>query len=150
MFSLNESWLEKCSPTDLRVVKCDGYYYAAFADGGNVKLARTANIKDSWAKWDGSAWGDGDYASVVASEVPVSVVENNGQIYLYTMKGNKLVVRTAASGDNWPAALSASADAWTFDSNTDVDVKFVNGQFTRAIKPVYCCRTTVRPLPMAE
>lgn len=130
VFSLNESWLEKCSPTDLRVVKCDGYYYAAFADGGNVKLARTANIKDSWAKWDGSAWGDGDYASVVASEVPVSVVENNGQIYLYTMKGNKLVVRTAASGDNWPAALSASADAWTFDSNTDVDVKFVNGQFT--------------------
>ncbi|WP_310747133.1 BACON domain-containing protein [Alistipes sp.] len=130
VFSLNESWLEKCSPTDLRVVKCDGYYYAAFADGGNVKLARTANIKDSWAKWDGSAWGDGDYASVVASEVPVSVVENNGQIYLYTMKGNKLVVRTAASGDNWPAALSASADAWTFDSNTDVDVKFVNGKFT--------------------
>ena len=114
----------------MRVVKCDGYYYAAFADGGNVKLARTANIKDSWAKWDGSAWGDGDYASVVASEVPVSVVENNGQIYLYTMKGNKLVVRTAASGDNWPAALSASADAWTFDSNTDVDVKFVNGKFT--------------------
>lgn len=48
VFSLNESWLKKCSPTDLRVVKCDGYYYAAFADDGNVKLARTANIKDSW------------------------------------------------------------------------------------------------------
>lgn len=130
LFSLNYSWVGKCSPTDLRVTKCGDYYYAVFVDGGKVKLARTTSVKGTWAVWTGSAWAQGDYASVWDGVTPASVVEKDGKIHLYAIQGNKLVVRTATSGDNWPASLSASADAWTFDGNTDVDVKFVNGKFT--------------------
>ena len=128
--TLSQTWVKNCSPKDLRVAKCGNTYYALMSDAGDVKIARTTDVNGEWNTWDGSAWTTAAYASVFDGATPVSVVEKDGTMYLYAVQGNKLVVRTAASGDNWPAALSASADAWTFDSNTDVDVKFVNGKFT--------------------
>ena len=48
------------------------------------------------------------------SETPVSLVINNGTVYVYYMDGPALKVATASNNNNWPANLSSSSTAYEF------------------------------------
>ena len=125
-----------------------GDYYATFdMNDNNVYIAKATDIDGEWKLWDGSSWvawyETSTIAPIMESETPVSLVINNGTVYVYYMDGSALKVATASENDNWPANLSSAATAYEFEvanaSESDeeawscpaeIDVKaHANGEF---------------------
>lgn len=94
-------------------------YYATFDMGdNNVYIAKADAIDGEWKLWNGSAWvawyETTTMTPIMQSETPVSLVINNGTVYVYYMDGPALKVATASNNNNWPANLSSSSTAYEF------------------------------------
>lgn len=97
-------------------------YYATFDMGdNNICLAKnTSSIDSEWLVWDGSSWVSWNTAvtaaPVLQCETQVSIVINNGSVYVYYMEGPVLKVATTINNSNWPANLEPAVAAYEFDA----------------------------------
>ncbi|MDD3107818.1 MAG: BACON domain-containing protein [Alistipes sp.] len=133
IFPINDAFLwHVYNATDMRVTKIGDYYYALVGEAGNLMVTRGKEFipKDKdvanyyWDTWRNGSWGSWNFSSAWDGVSPVSLVELNGTMFLYAMKENKLMVRTASSVDNWPAELGAETEAFVFAEATNTNVTY--------------------------
>lgn len=113
----------KASPKNIKIHNVRDYYATFDMGDNNVYIAKADAVDGEWKLWNGSSWAawyeTTTIEPILQSETPVSVVINNGTVYVYYMDGPALKVATASSNDNWPANLSAFSTAFEFTVAND-------------------------------